>query len=97
MQKRQSNNEYSSFACFNQIPCQILTFGTEDDTMHAAFSCKVAASALTHMSLTMHGGPPTVIAAISHSPLPGPPRSLACVEFLDSENSDGEAPSADHL
>ena len=92
-----SSSKCSSLACCDLFPCQFLTFGTEDDTMHAAFSCKVAASALTHMSLAMHGVPASVIATISHPHLPGPPSSPPCVQLFDVENVDGEVASADQF
>ena len=55
--------------------CLLFTYGSESDTMSGAFTCKIAATALTYMSLTFRGVPCLMIARIRFPYLPGPPRS----------------------
>ena len=76
--------------------CLLFTYGSESDTMSAAFTCTTAATALTCMSLSFRGVPFSIIARIPFPYLPGPPRSALHVSLSSDVDSD-PSPSSSEL
>ena len=74
-------------APLNDFQCSLLTFGTESDTMNAAFACRNNARCLTFLSLRWRGVPASVIAKIPYPHLPGPSVDLVDVESFPSPGS----------
>ena len=78
------------------FPCELLTYGSEKDTLNATGTCKMSAKALIYMNLASRGVPSVVIAQIPFPHLPGPPQdphnSLAVGNSHNAQSDVGFAP-----